>query len=188
VTAIASGIFYAYLTLGLLSLSFLALADFVRQLAIVIGIILVLIAGLSFAEAAHDLYTRKWRQKKEAMLPIFRTPASIKNIIKEIALKNRLYFDFAIGALFSVIKLPCIAPLYLGISFYSDLRSFGFLTNLVAFDLGIVLPTLILGCLASTGLMSFSKLSTMRFAGRMIQRIVMGVALMGTAALILFQS
>ena len=183
---ITFSVFYVYLLLGFLFVSSFHTIYYVSRLTIPMALLLTVIGILYFAEVARDLYTGGWRKGEEARIPLFKTPQTVKKFIQKAAFHDSLYFDFAIGALFSFIKLLCIAPLFLTLIVAIPSQPSAALTSIITFNLGAVLPILILGSLASIGFLKIGQLSEIRFKGRVVQRFVVGASLIVSAAFILY--
>lgn len=186
VTTITFSVFYVYLLLGFLFVSSSYMIYYVSLLTVPLGLILAGIGILYFAEVGRDLYTGGWRKGEEARIPLFKTPQAVKKLIQKTAVHDSLYFDFAIGALFSFVKLPCIAPLFFTLIATIPSQPSAALTSIITLNLGAVLPILILGSLASIGFLKIGQLSEIRFKGRIVQRFVVGASLIVSAAFILY--
>ncbi len=186
VMTITFSVFYVYLLLGFLFVSSSHILYYVSLLTVPLGLTLAGIGILHFAEVARDLYSGGWRKGEEARIPLFRTPQAVKKLIQKTAFHSSLYFDFAIGALFSFIKLPCIAPLFLTLIAAIPSQPSAALTSIITLNLGAVLPILILGSLASIGFLKIRHLSKIRFKGRIVQRLIVGASLTVSAILILY--
>lgn len=186
VMIITFSVFYVYLLLGFLFVSSFHTIYYISLLTMPMVLLLTIIGILYFAEVARDLYTGGWRKKEEARIPLFKTSEALKKFIQKTAFHDSLYFDFAIGALFSFIKLLCIAPLFLTLIVSIPSQPSTALTSIITFNLGAVLPILILGSLASIGLLKIGQLSEIRFKGRIVQRLVVGASLIVTVASILY--
>lgn len=186
VMIITFSVFYVYLLLGFLFVSSFHTIYYVSFLTMPMALLLTVIGILYFAEVARDLYTGGWRKKEEARISLFKTPEALKKLIQKTAFHDSLYFDFAIGALFSFIKLLCIAPLFLTLIVAIPSQPSAALASIITFNLGAVLPVLILGSLASIGLLKIGQLSEIRFKGRIVQRFVVGASLIVSAAFILY--
>jgi len=186
VIAISLGIFYVYLLLGFLVVSSSHIIHYVSIFAIPMALVLIGIGILHIAEVTHDFFTGRWRKGEEARIPLFKTPQAVKNLIQKTAIQDSLYFDFGIGALFSLIKLPCIAPLFFTLIAAIPSQTSVALISIITLNLGTVLPILILGSLACVGFLKVSQLSEIRFKGRIVQRLIVGASLIVSAAFILY--
>lgn len=185
VVTITFSVFYVYLLLGFLFVSSSHILYYVSLLAVPLGLTLAGIGILHFAEVASDLYTGGWRKGEEARIPLFKTPQAAKKLIRKTAFHSSLYFDFAMGALFSFIKLPCIAPLFLTLIATIPSQPSVTLASIITLNFGAVLPILILGSLASIGFLKIGQLSEIRFKGRIVQRLLVGASLIVSAFFIL---
>ena len=100
---------------------------------------------------------------------------------------KRLSSYFLIGALFSLVKAPCVGAVYLAILDVISARSYAEgAVYLVFYNLGIVLPIILLGGLIALG-MSPEQVDKFRKDYRATIRLVTGLALLALAPLIYFQ-
>ena len=100
---------------------------------------------------------------------------------------KKLSSYFLIGALFSLVKAPCVGAVYLAILDVISARSYAEgAVYLVFYNLGIVLPIILLGGLIALG-MSPEQVDKFRKDYRATIRLVTGLALLALAPLIYFQ-
>jgi len=94
---------------------------------------------------------------------------------------NDPVYDFVLGMIFSLVKLPCIAMLFVAMLVNSTAP----VTDAMIFTLGIASPVIVMGVLIGFGMVNVNRLSLVRFKGRLIQRSVIGGALLISAVLVL---
>ena len=100
---------------------------------------------------------------------------------------KKLSSYFLIGALFSLVKAPCVGAVYLAILDVISARSYAEGTvYLVFYNLGIVLPIILLGGLIALGT-SPEQVDKFRKDYRAALRLVTGLALLALAPLIYYQ-
>lgn len=117
---------------------------------------------------------------------IFRTDWALKYFQAGID-KGRYSSYFLIGALFSLVKLPCVGAIYLAILDLFSARSYFIgATYLIFFNLGVVLPILLLGGGIALG-MSPEQVNAFRKDHRVGMRLFTGLTLMALAPLIYWQ-
>lgn len=95
--------------------------------------------------------------------------------------------SFAIGLGFGLIKMPCAGGPYLAIlgMMADQSNSFQGLYYLLAYDIGVVLPVLVLGVLLSTGF-SARRLDAIRTRYRAVLNIATGITLFILATVLAF--
>ena len=138
----------------------------------------LLLAGLSQVWDALRL-----RQGRPSL---FRTDWALKYFQAGID-KGRFSSYFLIGALFSLVKAPCVGAIYLAILDLLSARSyFEGATYLFFFNLGVILPIIILGGAIAFG-MSPGQVDAFRKDHRVGMRLATGLALLALAPLIYWQ-
>jgi cytochrome c-type biogenesis protein len=140
---------------------------------------LLLLLGLSQVEDARRLH-----QGKESL---FRSEWTLKYIEAGVS-KRKLSTYFFLGALFSLVKLPCIGAVYLAILEMvskEDSRGMG-AAYLFLYNLGIILPILLLGGLMAFGL-SPEQVDKFRKDYRVQIRLITGLTLISLAPLIYWE-
>ncbi|MGV8175758.1 MAG: cytochrome c biogenesis CcdA family protein [Methanothrix sp.] len=101
--------------------------------------------------------------------------------------KGRYSSYFLIGALFSLVKAPCVGAIYLAILDLFSARSYLVgATYLFFFNLGVVLPILLLGSGIAMG-MSPEQVDSFRKEHRVGMRLFTGLALLALAPLIYWE-
>jgi cytochrome c-type biogenesis protein len=117
---------------------------------------------------------------------LFRTDWVMKYVEAGVNGK-KLSSYFLIGALFSLVKAPCVGAVYLAILDVISARSYAEgSVYLLFYTLGIVLPIILLGGLIALG-MSPEQVDKFRKDYRAAIRLVTGLALLALAPLIYFQ-
>jgi len=183
----ALGVLYAYLLMGFSTFSIPNLATYVSWLTLPLGVSLLILGALNLVELSHDVYSGRWKRGEEARLQLFRTPEFLKRMIVETAYRDNFYLDFGIGGLFSLIKLPCIGPLFLILFTSTPTQPVESLLNVVLFTVGVVLPIFVATSLVGLGVMKTSHMTALRFKGRLVQRGVVGILLLVSGSVVLFQ-
>jgi len=175
ITFFSLGIFTVYLIFGLGMQQFVQSRSTEDLFRYALTALLVLL-GLSQVEDARRLH-----QGKDS---IFRTDWALK-YVEAGASQRSLTAYFLIGALFSLVKAPCVGAVYLAIL---DLiaregyREQG-AVYLVLYNLGVILPIIILGGLIALGL-SPEQVDRFRKDYRAQIRLITGVSLLALAPLI----
>ncbi|MCX6677741.1 MAG: cytochrome c biogenesis CcdA family protein [Methanothrix sp.] len=138
----------------------------------------LLLAGLSQVWDALRL--------KQGRPSLFRTDWALKYFQAGVD-KGRFSSYFLIGALFSLVKAPCVVAIYFAIlDLLSARRYFEGATYLFFFNLGVILPIIILGGAIALG-MSPEQVDSFRKDHRVGMRLATGLALLALAPLIYWQ-
>jgi cytochrome c biogenesis protein CcdA len=117
---------------------------------------------------------------------LFRTDWALKYFQAGVD-KERFSSYFLIGALFSLVKAPCVGAIYLAILDLLSARSyFEGAAYLFFFNLGVILPIIILGGFIALG-MSPEQVDAFRKDHRVGMRLATGMALLALAPLIYWQ-
>lgn len=173
----SAGIFTMYFLFGLGMQKLLetkAVADSFRYILS----LFLLLAGLSqiwdgwrLKAGRHSIFRTDWA------LPYFQAGVE----------KGRYSSYFLIGALFSLVKAPCVGAIYLAIlDLFSASSYLTGATYLLFFNLGVVLPILLLGGGMALG-MSPEQVDSFRKDHRVGMRLATGLALLALAPLIYWQ-
>jgi len=183
ISLISLGLIYAYIVFFSLIVSNPTVMGSLAASTWLIASILAFVGLLHFVEVGQDLYSRRWGSgiNLEAKMPLFRTPKPLKEFVVRARELNSPVFDFVLGIIFSLIKLPCIAVLFVVLLVNSTTP----LTDTMIFTFGVASPVILMGALIGFGMVNVNRLSTVRFKGRMIQRAVIGAALLISAALVI---
>ncbi len=118
---------------------------------------------------------------------LFRTDWTMKYVYNALA-SQRIGAYFLLGALFSLVKAPCVGAVYIaiiGIISSQGYASYG-LIYLLIYNLGIVLPVLLLGGVIALG-MSPEQVDAFRHKHRVAIRAITGATLIVLAPLIYWQ-
>ena len=173
----SAGIFTMYFLFGLGMQRLLetkAIADAFRYILT----LFLLLAGLSqiwdglrLRAGRHSIFRTDWA------LPYFQ--AGVEG--------GRYRSYFLIGALFSLVKAPCVGAIYLAIlDLFSASSYLAGATYLFFFNLGVVLPILLLGGAIALG-MSPEQVDSFRKNHRVGMRLATGLTLLALAPLIYWQ-
>jgi cytochrome c biogenesis protein CcdA/thiol-disulfide isomerase/thioredoxin len=171
------GIFTMYFLFGL-GMQRLLQSEAVASLFRYVLTIFLLVIGL-----AHILDAEKLRRGGDSL---FRTDWALKYF--EAGVDKRRYTSyFLIGALFSLVKAPCVVAIYLAILDLISQKSYlEGAVYLAAYNLGVVLPILILGGFIAFG-MSPARVDALRKDHRVTIRLLTGILLLALAPLIYWQ-
>jgi cytochrome c-type biogenesis protein len=171
------GIFTVYLLFGLGMQRLLQVGAWERSFRFILTIFLIA-AGL-----LHILDAAKLSRGGDSL---FRTDWALGYFLAGIE-KGRLSSYFLIGALFSFVKAPCVAGMYLAILDLISARSyFEGTVYLALYNLGVILPILLLGGFIVLG-MSPEQVDHWRKDYRTAIRLVTGLTLLLLAPLIYWQ-
>jgi len=117
---------------------------------------------------------------------LFRTDWALKYFQAGID-RGHLSSYFLVGALFSLVKAPCVGAIYLAILDLLSARSYlEGAAYLLFFNLGVILPILVLGGFIALG-MSPEQADSFRKDHRVGLRLATGLALLALAPLIYWQ-
>ena len=118
---------------------------------------------------------------------IFRTDWT-KKYVHGVVASRSLSSYFLLGALFSLVRAPCVGGMYIAI--IGMISSHGFATSgliyLLIYNLGIALPVLLLGGIIALG-MSPVQVDNFRNKHRVAIRLITGITLLALAPLIYWQ-
>lgn len=168
------GIFVTYLTVGI---GILRIFEQTPALQTTIRNILVVVIGFLGLWHVYDAY--HLRKSTESS---FYTPKAFIRLTESVTKKVSLPASFFIGALFSLIKAPCVGAVYFVIlDMVRSGEGAGFV-YLAAYNLGVVLPVLMLGTAIAFGL-NPEKVEKFRKEKRALLRLITGATLLIIAAL-----
>jgi cytochrome c-type biogenesis protein len=118
---------------------------------------------------------------------IFRTDWT-KKYVRGVIASRSLSSYFLLGALFSLVRAPCVGGMYIAI--IGMISSHGFASSgpiyLLIYNLGIALPVLLLGGIIALG-MSPEQVDDFRNKHRFAIRLITGITLLALAPLIYWQ-
>ncbi len=168
------GIFVTYLIVGI---GLLRIIEQSSSLQATIRNILVALISLLGIWHVYDA----WHLRKNTESSFY-TPKVFIRLTESVTKKVSLPAAFFIGALFSLIKAPCVGAVYFVIlNMVRQGESAGIL-YLAAYNLGVVLPVLILGAAIAFGL-NPEKVESFRKERRSALRLITGVTLLVIAVL-----
>jgi cytochrome c biogenesis protein CcdA len=178
VAVFSLGTFVVYIIFGLGLFSFLqekSTADIFRLLLAAI----LLILGLMQLEDA-----RRLQSGGDSLFRVDWTKKYVHGVIAS----RKLSSYFLLGALFSLVRAPCVGGMYvaiIGAISGQGSASSGFF-YLMIYNLGIAMPVLILGGIIALG-MSPEQVDQFRQKHRVAIRLITGITLIGLAPLIYWQ-
>ena len=177
VISFSLGIFATYLLFGLGMQRILQVDAVAPTFRYILTIILVVIGLMNLEDA------RRLSQGGES---IFRTDWALKYVQAGVS-RRKISSYFLIGSLFSLVKAPCVGAVYLAILDVLSARSYleGSI-YLIFYNLGIVLPILILGGFIALG-MSPEQVDKFRKDYRVGIRLITGLTLLILAPLLYWQ-
>lgn len=168
------GIFVTYLIVGI---GILRIFEQSPGLQTTIKNSLVVIIGLLGLWHVYDA----WHLRKNTESSFY-TPKAFIRLTESVTKKVSLPASFFMGALFSLIKAPCVGAVYFVIlDMVRSGESAGYM-YLAAYNLGVVLPVLVLGAAIAFGL-NPEEVEKFRKEKRSILRLVTGVTLLAIAVL-----
>ena len=177
VVSFSLGIFTMYFLFGL------GMQELLQTEAIASAFRYILTAFLILAGLSQVWDALRLKQGKPSM---FRTDWALKYFQAGVD-KGRFSSYFLIGALFSLVKAPCVGAIYLAILDLLSARSyFEGAAYLFFFNLGVILPIIFLGGAIAMG-MSPEQVDSFRKDHRVGMRLATGLALLALAPLIYWQ-
>jgi len=168
------GIFVTYLIVGLGLLRILEESPLLQETIRNILVALIGILGLWHVYDAYHL-----RKNTESS---FYTPKFFIRLTESVTKKVSLPASFFIGAMFSLIKAPCVGAVYFVILDMVRSGEGAGLLYLAAYNLGVILPVLVLGAAIAFGL-NPEKVERFRKERRAAMRLFTGITLMIIAVL-----
>jgi cytochrome c biogenesis protein CcdA len=168
------GIFMTYLIVGIGLLNILEQIPLLQ--ASIKNFLVLLIAVLGLWHIYDAWHLRKNTESS------FYTPKSFIRLTESVTKNVSLPASFFIGALFSLIKAPCVGAVYFVIlDMVRGGSGKGYL-YLAAYNFGVVLPVLVLGFAIAFGL-NPEKVEKFRKEKRSVMRLFTGVTLLAIAVL-----
>lgn len=172
------GIFVMYYLFGLGLFRLFQVPSFEASFRLVLTLLL-LVLGITQIEDARRL--------RRGGISLFKTEWALGYFKKSLESYSILSY-FLIGALFSLVKAPCVGAVYIAI--IGIIQSQGYASSgtvyLLLYNLGVVLPVLILGMVIALG-MSPDQVDRFRHDHRVAIRLITGLTLAGLAPLIWWQ-
>ncbi|HJH32644.1 MAG TPA: cytochrome c biogenesis protein [Methanosarcinaceae archaeon] len=179
VAGFCAGIFATYMIVGLGVLHAINLLPGTRNIFTSFMVMLIGVLGLWHI---YDAYHLKIHDRS-----IFKTPQFVVTFMSRIEGKNILLLSFVAGGFFSLVKAPCVGAVYLAIldMLITKTDVVHGAVYLCAYNLGVVLPVLVLGGLLAVGL-SPETITEFREKRRIEVRFVTGIVLIVLALLLYF--
>ena len=172
------GTFVVYIILGVGLFSVLQEKSTAAMFRSILAAIL-LVLGMMQLEDARRLHC--------GGTSLFRTDWT-KKYVHAVISSRRLSSYFLLGALFSLVRAPCVGGIYIAI--IGIISSQGFASSgpiyLMIYNLGIALPVLLLGGIIALG-MSPEQVDHFRNKHRVAIRLITGITLLALAPLIYWQ-
>lgn len=169
------GIFLVYLLTGIGLLSF---ASDLRSLNLVLGAITIALGILHIYDYVYI---------KVKLKSLFESSRFTKDVMGKLVRKNSILSALGLGALFSLVKAPCVGAIYLTILNLIAVQKeeLAGITFLCVYNFGVILPLLVIGIAIVVGL-SPKKVDQFRKEKRATIRLVTGLILVILGALISF--
>ncbi len=168
------GIFVTYLIVGI---GLLRIFEQTPALQSTIKTFLVVLIGILGVWHVYDAYHLRTNAESS-----FYTPKAFIRLTESVTKKVSLPASFFIGALFSLIKAPCVGAVYFVILDMVRSGEGSGIMYLAAYNLGVVLPVLVLGGAIAFGL-NPEKVENFRKERRSVMRLFTGVTLLIIAVL-----
>ena len=174
-----AGIFVMFMVVGMGLLGVIKQQPEIKD---TITLLLVVLVGLLGLWHFYDAYHLKVHDRSS-----FKTSGSFLRLVDGIEHRNTIMVSFLAGAMFSLIKAPCVGAVYFAI--LDVLITQGKIADgaiyLFFYNLGVILPVLILGIMLAFGL-SPERVNDIREKRRVEIRLVTGAVLVLLAVLIYF--
>ncbi len=160
------GIFLVYLLTGIGLLSF---ASDLRSLNLVLGVITIALGIMH----VYDYFYIKIKAKS-----LFESSRFMKGVMERMVKENSILSALGLGALFSLVKAPCVGAIYLTILNLIAVQKaeLAGIVYLCMYNFGVILPILIIGTAIVVGL-SPTKVDRFRKEKRALIRLVTGIIL-----------
>ncbi|WP_319508501.1 cytochrome c biogenesis protein CcdA [uncultured Methanolobus sp.] len=179
VTGFCSGIFVTYMIVGFGILNTISYFHGIKEIITNLMVLLVAFLGLWHL---YDAYYIKKHSKSS-----FKTPRSFIDLMGKAEGRNILAISFVGGSIFSLVKAPCVGAVYLMIleMLISGDDILGGTLYMALYNLGVILPILILGALLAFGL-DPKKVNDYREKKRVEIRLITGIILILLALMLNF--
>lgn len=172
------GTFAVYVIFGVGLFSILQERSIVATFRFILAAI-ILILGLMQLEDARRL--------KRGGASLFRVDWSKKYVLGVVT-DRRLSSYFLLGALFSLVRAPCVGGIYIAI--IGMISSQGYASSgllyLLIYNLGLVLPIFLLGAIIALG-MNPTQIDQFRERHRVAIRLITGITLLALSPLMYWQ-
>jgi len=169
------GIFVMYYLFGLGLFRLFSIPSFEASFRLILALLLLVLGATQIEDA---------RRLHRGGISLFKAEWALGYFKKSLERYSLLSY-FLIGALFSLIKAPCVGAVYIAI--IGIIQSQGYASAgavyLLFYNLGVVLPVLIIGMIIALG-MSPQEVDRFRHEHRVAIRLVTGLTLVGLAPLI----
>ena len=174
-----AGIFVMFMVVGMGLLGVIKQQPEIKD---TVTLLLVVLIGLLGLWHFYDAYHLKVHDRSS-----FKTSGTFLQLVEGIEHRNTVMVSFLAGAMFSIIKAPCVGAVYFAI--LDVLITQGKIANgaiyLCFYNLGVILPVLILGIMLAFGL-SPERVNDLRENRRIEIRLVTGAVLVLLAVLMYF--
>jgi cytochrome c-type biogenesis protein len=169
------GTFVVYIIFGVGLFSVLQEKSTAAMFRFVLAVVLLVLGIMQLEDA---------RRLRSGGTSLFRTDWTKKYVHGAIA-SRRLSSYFLLGALFSLVRAPCVGGVYIAIIGMISRQGFGSSgpIYLMIYNLGIALPVLLLGGIIALG-MSPEQVDNFRNKHRVAIRLITGITLLALAPLI----
>ena len=169
------GIFLVYLLTGIGLLSF---ASDLGSLNLVLGAITIALGIIHI----YDYFYIKIKVKS-----LFESSKFMKGLMERMVKENSILSALGLGALFSLVKAPCVGAIYLTILNLIAVQKAELegIVYLCVYNFGVILPILIIGTAIIVGL-SPTKVDRFRKEKRAMIRLVTGIILVVLGAFLTF--
>jgi len=168
------GIFITYLIVGL------GLHKIIGQSTLLQGAITNILVSIVALLGIWHIYDAYYLRKNTESS--FHTPQAFIRLTEKVTKKASLPAAFFIGALFSLIKAPCVGAVYLVILDTIRNNPSSGIIYLASYNLGVALPVLLLGAAIAFG-MNPKKVEKFRMDHRVAMRAFTGIILIIIASL-----
>ncbi len=160
------GIFLVYLLTGIGLLSF---ANDLSSLNLVLGAITIALGIMHI----YDYFYIKMKAKS-----LFESSRFMKGVMERMVKENSVLSALGLGALFSLVKAPCVGAIYLTILNLIAVQKAELegMVYLCVYNFGVILPLLIIGTAIVVGL-SPTKVDRFRKEKRALIRLATGIIL-----------
>jgi cytochrome c biogenesis protein CcdA len=116
---------------------------------------------------------------------LFKTPDSIKRFVKKFSAKGGFGYSFALGFIFSFLKVPCVGAIMLALVYGLAANPSTFVWKMSLFFIGLLIPLLILMLILGLGVKS-KQIDKIRIKYRPLLRIISGGLIIGLTIYTLF--